>query len=197
MRRPGAPVHITDRTGATTFEEGRDVARLEDPLMGRVPYPGVYDLWHQPPEIVVPAGSRLSDGEKVLVSHYHTASIYGDQVTASLLEPESLQITADQIRAVNREFSIAAPFGGWMFSHDEIRVGGWDEAPVAGTGSPGETLAANFRALRETARGLDAERRVRVSDMFDPHHNAADTDDPYYLVNGNWSGSWEGLDATS
>ena len=29
--------------------------------------------------------------------------------------------------------------------------------------------------------------------MFDPTHNAADNAFPYYLVNGNWSGSWAGL----
>jgi hypothetical protein len=28
------------------------------------------------------------------------------------------------------------------------------------------------------------------SDMFDPYHNAHDH---YYLVNGTWAGSWEGL----
>ena len=28
--------------------------------------------------------------------------------------------------------------------------------------------------------------------MFDPHHNAVDG--PYYLVNGSWKGSWEGLE---
>ena len=29
--------------------------------------------------------------------------------------------------------------------------------------------------------------------MFDPYHNAAARTEPYYLVNGDWSGSWEGL----
>ena len=28
--------------------------------------------------------------------------------------------------------------------------------------------------------------------MFDPYHNAVEG--PYYLVNGPWTGSWEGLD---
>jgi hypothetical protein len=30
------------------------------------------------------------------------------------------------------------------------------------------------------------------NDMFDPYHNAVPG--PYYLVNGPWTGSWEGLD---
>ena len=31
-----------------------------------------------------------------------------------------------------------------------------------------------------------------VGDMFDPFHNAVKG--PYYLVNGPWTGAWEGLD---
>ena len=33
-------------------------------------------------------------------------------------------------------------------------------------------------------------KRCIWSDMFDPHHNAVKD---FYLVNGNLSGSWEGL----
>jgi hypothetical protein len=29
--------------------------------------------------------------------------------------------------------------------------------------------------------------------MFDPYHNGGARPDPYYLVNGDWEGGWEGL----
>ena len=41
-------------------------------------------------------------------------------------------------------------------------------------------------------RDVDPKAKIWVwSDMFDPNHNAVDN---YYLVNGTWAGSWEGLD---
>jgi hypothetical protein len=127
----------------------------------------------------------------VLASYYHTASIYGDQVAASLLEPEALSLTMDQMNGVRRQFVSAGVFSGWMFSHDEIRVHGWDEAPTEG--SPGQDLARNVRELERAAVGMDPAGEILIwSDMFDPFHNAT-PDATYYLVNGSWSGSWEGL----
>jgi len=194
VRRPGAPVRITSADGATVFEEGRDVEPPVDPRMGVVPWPGGYDLWHAPPEIRLAAGSRIRDGEVVRLGFYHTALIYGDQVAASLTEPKVFDIVAGQMAGLRREFARADRFGGWLFSHDEIRVHGWDEAPKAGGGTPGEDLAFNFRTLYDRARVIDPDGTVLAwSDMFDPHHNAADSPDPYYLVNGNWAGSWESV----
>ncbi|MEO8083931.1 MAG: carbohydrate binding domain-containing protein [Ardenticatenales bacterium] len=195
IRRPGAPLRLTSPDGAIAYDEGRDVEAVRDPATGRVPYNGVYDLWHAPPSVAIPAGSRLHEGDVVRASYYHMATVYGDQVTASLTEPKVFDLVDGMLRSTRREFAAADAFGGWMLSHDEIRVGGWDEAPMAGGGSPGEALAFNVRTVVDHARALDIDAPLYVwSDMFDPFHNAADTPDPYYLVNGNWSGSWEGLD---
>lgn len=196
VRRPGTPVRITSADGITVYEEGRDVDRIADPRTGRVPYNGVYDLWHEPPVIHLPAGSHIRDGDVVRVSYYHMATIYEYQVAASLTEPEVFEIVAGQLASIRREFSHADAFGGWMFSHDEIRVHGWDEAPRIGGGTPGEDLAFNFRTLHDRAQAIDPAGLVYTwSDMFDPYHNASDRDVPYYLVNGYWSGSWEGVPA--
>ncbi len=196
VRRPGAPVRIERADGAMVYEEGRDLEPLADPRSGTVPYNGEFDLWHAPPEIRLTAASRIREGETVRLSFYHAALIYGDQVTASLTEPKALDIVEGQLRSLARAFGEAGAFSGWMFSHDEIRVHGWDEAPRAGGGAPGEDLADNFRALRDRARAIDPAGTVLAwSDMFDPFHNAARRADPYYLVNGDWSGSWEGVPA--
>lgn len=194
VRRPGAPVRITSLDGSVSYEEGRDVEMIADPLTGRVPYNGVYDLWHDPPSIAIPEGSRIREGDVVKVSHYHMASIYGFQVAASLTEPEVYSIVDRQLASLHREFGAHAPLHGWMFSHDEIRVHGWDEAPSFGTGTPGENLAHNIATLRAQARSIDSRAAVYVwSDMFDPYHNAGRRETPYYLVNGDWYGSWDGL----
>jgi hypothetical protein len=78
-----------------------------------------------------------------------------------------------------------------MMSHDEWRVMGWDESFRRTGFTPGEAVAENVRFCIRQLQSLDSDRRIAVwSDMFDPHHNAIDH---YYLVNGDLSGSWEGL----
>jgi hypothetical protein len=105
-------------------------------------------------------------------------------------------IVDGQLASIRREFAAAGAFSGWQLNHDEIRVHGWDEAPKAGMGTPGEDLAENFRRVYALARAEDAGADLFTwSDMFDPFHNAEDRATPYYLVNGNWSGSWNGVPA--
>ncbi len=194
IRRPGAPVRVTSRDQTTVYQEGRDFEALVDTRMGRAPWSGSYDLWHQPPRIAVLPGSSLREGDLVSVSYFHMATVYGHQVTASLTEPRVFEICRGQLASLEREFSQDGVFNGWLFGHDEIRVHGWDEAPRAGSGSPGENLALNFGTIYAMARAIEPQSVILTwSDMFDPYHNAADTPQPYYLVNGNWSGSWLGV----
>ncbi len=77
----------------------------------------------------------------------------------------------------------------YMMSHDEFRVFNFDESCQKLSKTPGELLAANIKACRELLRPQGA---YAWNDMFDPYHNAVKG--PYYLVNGPWTGSWEGLD---
>ena len=194
IRRSGAPLRLTSADAAVPCEEGRDVEAVVDPLMGRHPWPGAYDLWHAPPEVKIPAGSRLRDGDVVRADYYHMTTVYNEQVTASLTEPRVFDIVGGQMAGLRREFAQAGAFSGWMFNHDEIRVHGWDDAPRIGGGTPGEDLAYNFRTLYDRARALDPSARIFAwSDMFDPTHNAAAGAEPYYLVNGRWAGGWEGV----
>ena len=53
----------------------------------------------------------------------------------------------------------------------------------------GTDLGGKCQPMRETT-GRPGRAAV-WNDMFDPFHNAVKG--PYYLVNGPWSGSWEGL----
>jgi hypothetical protein len=80
-----------------------------------------------------------------------------------------------------------------MMSHDEIRVLNWCEACQRRKLEPGAILADNVRTCLRILREVNPGGRVYVwSDMFDPHHNALKKD--YYLVRGDLTGTWEGLD---
>ena len=77
-------------------------------------------------------------------------------------------------------------------SFDEIRVGNWSQDSTSRKLTPGQILADSARKCTAIVRKYAPRATVYTwSDMFDPAHNAHDN---YYLVNGTWAGSWEGLD---
>lgn len=68
----------------------------------------------------------------------------------------------------------------------------WDRSCRDRPQTPGQILADNARRCVEILEKVNPRAEVVVwSDMFDPHHNAVKGG--YYLVNGDLSGSWEGL----
>jgi hypothetical protein len=179
LRRPGAPLVIKSE-GGPALVEGKDFEKLTDPKMGSVPWKGEYDSWHQPPILK----THLKPASRLRVSWYHPAIVYDGQVSACISEPAIMRLLADQSSRVKKLFD--AP--GYMMSHDEFRTLGWDESCRGSHHTPGELLAANVRQCSEL---LKPARAYVWNDMFDPFHNAVPG--PYYLVNGPWTGSWEGL----
>lgn len=92
---------------------------------------------------------------------------------------------ADEVKRLRAAWSPR----GIMMSHDEIRTLNWDKSCGDRKLSPGAMLADNIRCCTAMLDGVDA---YVWNDMFDPHHNAhAD----FYLVRGDFAGSWEGLEA--
>jgi hypothetical protein len=186
LRRPGCPLRVTGRDGRM-YEEGRDFAELRDPRMGNVPWAGNFDVYHAPPDLKLPSGSRIRDGDKLRVSFFHAVTIYDNQVTCCLAEPEVFRIVEDQVRRVEKLLGPKTYF----LSHDEIRVANWCRACRRDGRSAGQLLAENLRQCAGAIRKVNPKATLCVwSDMFDPHHNA--TKD-FYLVNGDLAGSWEGL----
>jgi hypothetical protein len=186
LRREGTPC-VVKGEGDIVYVEGRDYARIEDPHLGNVPYGGEYQSWHEPPAIKVLDQSRLPDGTKLRVSWYYPPIIYDGQVAACISDPHLIELLADQARRMKQAWGSAA--AGYMMSHDEFRCSGWDKSSAESGKTPGELLAENLRNCTNLLR----PSAVYVwSDMFDPNHNAVPG--PYYLVNGPWTGSWEGLD---
>jgi len=186
IRREGAPLQVVGEDG-TVYEEGRDFEPLVDPRMGTVPWLGGYEAWHEPPELRLAPKSRIREGERLRVSYYHTVVIGDSQVPASLVEPKVFEILRDQAKRVEALFHPTA----YLMSHDEIRIAGWDAISQASGKTVGELLAENVRRCIGILKEINPSARIYVwSDMFDPHHNAHDN---YYLVNGSFEGSWEGL----
>ena len=121
------------------------------------------------------------------MSYYHSVVIGDWQIMCCLSEPKVYDILREQVKAVN---DLLHPSTFFM-QHDEIRVGNWDQACQSRGLTPGQILADNARQCVEIIRDISPEAEIWVwSDMFDPMHNAVDE---YYLVNGTWAGSWEGL----
>ncbi|HEV8379424.1 MAG TPA: hypothetical protein VGP99_11290 [Tepidisphaeraceae bacterium] len=174
LRRPGTPCVVKG------YVEGKDYDPIVDPLMGSKPWKGEYTSWHQPPAIK----TKLPDGTQLRVSWYHPAIIYDGQVSCCPSEPATIELLADQARRVKEAFGTKA----YMMSHDEIRTWNWDEACMKRNMDAGEILAVN---VRQCTKLLEGSRVYVWSDMFDPFHNAHGD---YYLVRGDFKGSWEGLD---
>jgi hypothetical protein len=173
VRRPGAPLVVAGRV------EGRDFAPLSDSLLGRTPWPGNYDEWHEPPALK----TSLPEGTRLDVSWYHAAVVYGQQVACCLSDTAVDARLRDEARRVRAAW---AP-SGLMMMHDEIRAIGWDAVCAARGLTPGALLAGQVRRCVAMLKGAT----VYVwNDMFDPYQNAVRD---YHLVNGDLSGSWKGL----
>jgi len=180
LRRTGAPCIVRDEKGKT-YVEGKDYQRIEDPRMGNVPWPGEYRSWHQAPTIK----TKLPDGTRLRVSWFYAPIIYDGQVAACISDSKTMQLLADQSRRMKSLWGAA----GYMMSHDEFRCFNWDESCQQRHMTPGQLLADN---LRRCTKLVQPQQAYVWNDMFDPYHNAVEG--PYYLVNGPWTGSWEGLD---
>jgi hypothetical protein len=180
LRRPGAPLVV--KQGDRTLEEGKDFEPVKDPKMGTVPFPGEYEVFHASPAIVtkgLPHGARLS------VSWYHPHVIYDGQMPCCLGDPALNSVLDDQAKRMRELWQVP----GYMMSHDEIRVLNQDEGCQKTGKTPGQLIADNSRYC---AKLLEGSTVYAWNDMFDPFHNAVKG--PYYLVNGDLTGSWEGLD---
>lgn len=179
LRRPGAPCVVEGYT------EGKDYDPIVDPKMGRVPWAGAYEVYHEPPVIK----TRLPDGTRLRVSWFFPSIVFDEQVCCCPSEPKVYELLADEARRIHDAWDAKA----MMMSHDEVRVLNWDISCAQRKLTPGQIMADNVRRCTDILKQLKPGG-VDVcvwSDMFDPNHNAR-TD--FYLVRGDLTGSWEGLD---
>jgi hypothetical protein len=181
LRRPGCPVTVRGDDG-TDYEEGRDFARIVDPMLH--PWLG----YHDPPRVKLTPTSRIPEGARLRVSYYHSIIVYEDRVNFCLSEPKILADWEADVKQANELFHPAAFF----MSHDEIRVMNQCALCQSKNMTAGELLAWNVHQAAGIIRKIRPDAEIWVwSDMFDPMHNAVDH---YYAVNGTLAGSWKGLD---
>ncbi|MDB6072750.1 MAG: putative glycosyl hydrolase, partial [Verrucomicrobiaceae bacterium] len=183
LRRPGAPFVVRTEDGRT-LKEGVDYEPVADPKLGTVPYQGEYEPWHKPPNIHV---KDIADGVRLRVSYYHPHIVYEGQVCACVSEPAFDALLKRQARDVHQLWNAAS----YMMGHDEWRVMNWCQACQQRHLTPGPIVAESAKTCVDILHAIAPNARTFVwSDMFDPAHNAKSS---YYLVNGDLTGSWEGL----
>jgi hypothetical protein len=186
LRRSGTPLKVYDPSTGAVFNESTDFAPIVDPLATS---DGVFSVWHTPPTVQLPAGTRMRPGEKIKIDFYGVATINA-QTGACLSDPAIYSHLQTLTAALNRIFPSGTTF---LLNYDEIRhentCGSCAALGKSAAGLLDDHLAkavSILRAARPTAR------LFVWSDMFDPNHNAVET---YYLANGSYVGSWTGLPA--
>lgn len=179
LRRPGTPVVVQSEDGQTLFEEGRDYAPMVCPD---------FNPWRgdsRPAILRLLPQSRIRDGDRLRVSWYHSLLIHDSQITVCMAEPEVDRILDHEARLLMERLRPRRVF----LNMDEVRMGGTCAA-CAGKDMArllGDCVRRQITALRRYRTDL----QVYVwSDMFDPHHNARPG---YYLVRGDFTGSWKHL----
>lgn len=178
LRRPGTPVIVQSEATGAVYEEGRDYAPIADPQL-------TFRFDHEGPPIRILAGGGIADGERLRVSYYHGISINNGQVTICMSEPEVYRIWEKQARMLH---DLLAP-NRYLLSMDEIRAGGTCEACRRRGMTMAQILGDCFTRQFEMLRQVNPLANVWTwSDMLDPNHNARAA---YYLVEGDYTGSWE------
>ncbi|HUK63884.1 MAG TPA: hypothetical protein VLV15_11135, partial [Dongiaceae bacterium] len=183
VRRAGTPLAVRDGRTGRTLVEGRDFAPLVDSLMGNSPWRGQYDNWHRPPTLEV---HGLAEGTPLRVSWYHAAVVGKGQASLCLSDTAVARRLAEEAANTHALFGARTA----LVAIAEIRAIGWDPTCVARGRTAAQILADHMRADAALLHGMNV---CVWNDMFDPKQNAVPD---YYLVNGDLTGSWEGLDSS-
>ncbi len=180
LRREGTPVRLESESTGTAYEEGVDFERIVDPQLN-------FTFTHDDPIVKLTPSSRITEGERLRGSWYHGMSINGGQVSACMSAPEVLRIVARNAALIQ---SLLAP-SKWMLSIDEIRAGGSCQACKRRGIGMGRILGEFVTRVKNTISELNPDAAVYAwSDMLDPNHNAHGG---YYMVDGDFTGSWENV----
>ena len=170
IRRPSLPLTVASEDGQTTYTEGRDFSDIRDPKLGNDPNPGYFTYWHEPPQVTIPRGSTLREGQKVRLS-YHFATLVGKshQINCCFSEPKVYDLIDKQVHWVS---DVVQP-DFYVMAHDEVRHGGWDDSCTRRHLTCGQILAENTRKCVEILqRRAPGKPILAWNDMFDPFHNA-------------------------
>jgi hypothetical protein len=177
LRRPGTPLTVRDEKSQLIYEEGRDFAEVKDPRLN-------FRFDHQPPALeIIPAG-RIKNGQRLRVSYYHGIAINRGQVTVCMSEPKLYEIWEKEAQLIHKHL---AP-NKYLLSTDEIRAGGACETCKKRKMTMAQILGDCITKQLRIIRRVNPNAELLIwSDMLDPNHNAHDN---YFLVDGDFTGSW-------
>ena len=178
LRRPGTPLAVRDEATGQVYDEGRDFEPVADARLN-------FRFDHEAPTIRLREGSRIRDGQALRLDGYQGIAIHRGQVSVCMSEPKLYEIWRKQAELMHRHLAPKR----YLLSMDEIRAGGACQACKSRNLSMARILGDCITRQVAILRGVEPEAEVLVwSDMLDPNHNARDG---YYLVDGDYSGSWE------
>jgi len=178
LRRAGTPVAVRGEASGTVYEEGKDYAAIADPKLN-------FRLDHDGPPITLLPGGRIREGERLRVSWFHGVAINRGQVSVCMAEPKVYDIWRTQAKLIHKHLAPRR----YLLSMDEVRAGGSCQACKSSGKTMGEILGECLTRQFEMIRQVNPEAEVWAwSDMLDPHHNAHGD---YYLVEGDFAGSWK------
>jgi len=179
LRRPGTPVRVVSEQTGASYQEGEDFVFSKEEVLS-------YNFDHPEPIIKAPAGTRISDGERICVDYYQALALKrgAGQMGSCLSEPAVFEIWQDIVSAVQEHVSPKYFF----ISGDELRHGGWCEACQNRGISSAELLGEYVTRQVRIIEGVNPNAEILIwSDMFDPNHNAKNN---YYLFKGDLDGTW-------
>jgi hypothetical protein len=177
LRRDGTPVTVRGEKTGTIYEEGRDFAEIRDPSLN-------FRFDHEGPLINILPGGGIKDGERLRVSYYHGMGVNQGQVTICMSEPKVYEIWGKQAELIHKRL---AP-DKYLLSMDEVRAGGACRACKDRKMTMGQILGDCITRQAAMIHRVNPKAEVWAwSDMLDPNHNAHGD---YYLVDGDFSGSW-------
>jgi len=178
LRRPGTPVVVRDDATGQVYKEGRDFDTIADPRL-------TFRFDHPAPPIRLLPESRIRDGQTLRLDGYQGIAINRGQVSVCMSEPALYEIWRKQAELIHRHLAPKR----YLLSMDEIREGGSCRACKSRNLSMAEILGDCITRQVEMFRRVNPEAEVLIwSDMLDPNHNAHGD---YYLVEGDFAGSWE------
>ena len=180
LRRDGTPLRVRGEKSGSLLLEGHDYARITDPDLNF--------LFDRPsPTITIPAGSTVKPGDRLRVDYYHGMLIYRDQTPACLSEPKVYEIWKKQLELIQKYIAPKT----YLLSVDEERMGGTCRAcqrrKMTMAAMMGDYVSRLEGMMKAASPGVEV---FTWSDMFDPNHNALPN---YYLVDGDYTGSWQYL----
>ena len=140
---------------------------------------------HDAPAIQILRASEIKDGERLRASYYHGMAINKGQVTVCMSEPKIYEIWAKQAYLIHRRLAPSK----YLLSMDEIRAGGACEACRGRNMSMAQILGDCITKQVGIIRSVNSDAEIFIwSDTLDPNHNAHDN---YYLVDGDFTNSWQ------